>query len=310
MENRSVINSHVYSNLQHLPNSTASDGNQTETSIGSSDATFIAVEPKSETEEKSSIYQINELDDRVHNYPPHPVIDGRHSPNYTHHPPQYFFPSTHHKYQIEDKLQNSHYRYPYSVLSAPVSNSENISSSSMRFHHVPYLSHHLDSSIDAMKLSSPLPSLPPVTPIINRFSNNSTPNIKYCSNGTMMDYVENEIIRENHNNVSSNAGIPLAVSCITTTSNCNSDPKIGSTIAKYNNDSNGENESSERILTSNNNSVEQQLSSTTVDTVKKTGGRKPEKPAMSYINMIVMAIKDSPQKRRTLSEIYKYLQSK
>ncbi|CAO1400067.1 unnamed protein product [Diamesa hyperborea] len=49
---------------------------------------------------------------------------------------------------------------------------------------------------------------------------------------------------------------------------------------------------------------------TTTDTVKKTGGRKPEKPAMSYINMIVLAIKDSPQKRRTLSEIYKYLQSK
>lgn len=55
---------------------------------------------------------------------------------------------------------------------------------------------------------------------------------------------------------------------------------------------------------------EQQLSSTTTDTIKKTGGRRPEKPALSYINMIVQAIKDSPQRRRTLSEIYKYLQQK
>lgn len=55
--------------------------------------------------------------------------------------------------------------------------------------------------------------------------------------------------------------------------------------------------------------AEQQLSSTT-DSMKKTGGRRQEKPALSYINMIVQAIKDSPQRRRTLSEIYKYLQSK
>jgi hypothetical protein len=98
------------------------------------------------------------------------------------------------------------------------------------------------------------------------------------------------------------------VSCITTTSNMNCDLKIGSSggsIATYNNNNAGE---SDQCKSSSN--VEQQLSSTTVDTVKKTGGRKPEKPAMSYINMIVMAIKDSPQKRRTLSEIYKYLQSK
>ncbi|XP_058123801.1 forkhead box protein biniou [Anopheles ziemanni] len=66
---------------------------------------------------------------------------------------------------------------------------------------------------------------------------------------------------------------------------------------------------------------EQQLSSTTGNGVsggssttdgqkKPTGGRRQEKPQLSYINMIVMAIKDSPHRRRTLSEIYKYLQSK
>ncbi|XP_055532750.1 forkhead box protein F1 [Wyeomyia smithii] len=60
---------------------------------------------------------------------------------------------------------------------------------------------------------------------------------------------------------------------------------------------------------------EQQLTSTTGSgdpgsTKKANGGRRQEKPQLSYINMIVMAIKDSPHRRRTLSEIYKYLQSK
>lgn len=56
---------------------------------------------------------------------------------------------------------------------------------------------------------------------------------------------------------------------------------------------------------------EQQLSSTTSgDTSKKTGGRRQEKPPHSYINMIVQAIKSTPERRMTLSEIYKYLQSK
>uniref|UniRef100_A0A182Y2W3 Uncharacterized protein n=1 Tax=Anopheles stephensi TaxID=30069 RepID=A0A182Y2W3_ANOST len=68
---------------------------------------------------------------------------------------------------------------------------------------------------------------------------------------------------------------------------------------------------------------EQQLSSTTGNGTsasgsgsggegqkKPNGGRRQEKPQLSYINMIVMAIKDSPHRRRTLSEIYKYLQSK
>uniref|UniRef100_A0A8D8EVP1 Forkhead box protein biniou n=1 Tax=Culex pipiens TaxID=7175 RepID=A0A8D8EVP1_CULPI len=70
---------------------------------------------------------------------------------------------------------------------------------------------------------------------------------------------------------------------------------------------------------------EQQLTSTTGDSgasstgtggsgggtsKKSNGGRRQEKPQLSYINMIVMAIKDSPHRRRTLSEIYKYLQSK
>lgn len=49
----------------------------------------------------------------------------------------------------------------------------------------------------------------------------------------------------------------------------------------------------------------------TPDTTKKSsGGRRAEKPPLSYINMIAMAIKESPQKKLTLSEIYTYLQKR
>ena len=334
MENRSppspiyLPNSHIYSNIQHAnhpiivpsaPVNMSDDTRTIITTIGSTE--LVAVEPKTENDEKPSIYQITEIDDRIQNYPSHPMIDDRHSPNYPHHPSaQYYFSTPHHKFAMEEKIPNSHYRYPYAVLasSAPVSSTDNITSSSVPYH-VPYLTHHFDSSINAMKLSSPAPTTLASSPIINRFGVNSTPNIKYCSNGTMMDYVESEnmMMRENHSSMSSPASTIAGMSassnasCITTTSNC--DLKVGSSggsASSYNNNA-GENDSCKINSSSTSSSnVEQQLSSTTVDTVKKTGGRKPEKPAMSYINMIVMAIKDSPQKRRTLSEIYKYLQSK
>jgi len=324
--------SHLYSNMQHtnLITSTGpinmSDDNGHRTIITTIGSEMLAVEPKTENDEKPTIYTISDVDDRIQNYPPHPSMDDRHSPSYPHHPSaQYYFPSAH-KFTIDEKLQSTHYhRYPYPVLStsAPVSSTDNITSSSVQYHHVPtYLPHHLDSSLNGMKLASPVPTtLTSSGSIVNRFGINSTPNIKYCSNGTMMDYVEsdNMMMRENHSSnmsspASSIAGMPVssAVSCITTTSNANCDMKIGSSggsVASYNNNA-GESESCKGSSAAAAVNVEQQLSSTTVDTVKKTGGRKPEKPAMSYINMIVMAIKDSPQKRRTLSEIYKYLQSK
>ncbi|XP_055909544.1 forkhead box protein biniou isoform X2 [Eupeodes corollae] len=53
-----------------------------------------------------------------------------------------------------------------------------------------------------------------------------------------------------------------------------------------------------------------QQNSTPPDTTKKSGARRPEKPALSYINMIAMAIKESPSGKLTLSEIYSYLQKK
>lgn len=55
----------------------------------------------------------------------------------------------------------------------------------------------------------------------------------------------------------------------------------------------------------------EQSNITAPDTTKKnSGGRRSEKPQLSYINMIVMAIKESPEKRLTLSQIYNYLQNK
>lgn len=367
MENRSqhspspgyLPNSHIYGNTTNLPLISSSagplhisddNGRTIITTIGSE---MVVVEPKSEADEKPSIYHITEIpDERIQHYPPHPMVDERHSPIYSHHlSSPYHFPPSHHKFTIEDKLTNPHYinrHHPYSVgvlassSSSPSSSAtaaqnmssvENISSSTIPYHHyhVPHLT-HLEAPINSLKLSSPTPtSLSSSTGAIigNRFGLTSSSNIKYCSNGTMMDYVDNDnmMIRENHNNMSSPVpSVPMtivssAVSCITTTSSMNCDMKIhgtsGGSVIPYNNNNVGENDSvmckntSSGASSSTSSNVDQQLSSTTTDTaVKKTGGRKPEKPAMSYINMIVMAIKESPQKRRTLSEIYKFLQSK
>lgn len=62
------------------------------------------------------------------------------------------------------------------------------------------------------------------------------------------------------------------------------------------------------ISNSKKNSLEHLQQSTAPDTTKKSGGRRSEKPAISYINMIARAINESPDKRLTLSEIYSYLQ--
>lgn len=199
-------------------------------------------------------------------------------------------------YQMEDKipslyLNRFHYANP---------NPENICSSTG----------HPTSSLTSLKLAF-------------------NPSIQYGgqSNGS-------NVLVDNY----SNSGLMYAkpnessTSCITTTSASLNELKIGSTasnngVLSYNHPSSTQNNgsgnktttatttSSSASPTSSSASpsahqIEQQLSSTTDNVKKSSGGRRPEKPPLSYINMIVMAIKDSPNKRRTLSEIYKYLQSK
>ncbi|KAL7034803.1 hypothetical protein ACKWTF_008102 [Chironomus riparius] len=336
----SPTNLQMISSSSSIPTNMSDDGNRTIiTTIGTD---MIVVEPKSEMEEKPAVYHITEIsDDRVH-YPPHPMIDDRHSPIYSHHlsAPYHFPPPPTHRISVDDKLSNPHYinrHHPYSVgilaSSSAHTNPENIPTSVSYHYSMPPHLTHLEAPINSLKLSSPSHSnlssstSPSCPPMMNRYGLTSTPNIKYCTNGTMLDYVENDnmVMRDNHSNMSSpipSISVPIssAVSCITTTSSLNCDMKIGTSggsVVSYNNNNVGENESiickntSGASSSSSSSNVDHQLSSTTSEpTVKKTGGRKPEKPAMSYINMIVMAIKDSPQKRRTLSEIYKYLQSK
>lgn len=75
------------------------------------------------------------------------------------------------------------------------------------------------------------------------------------------------------------------------------------------NSSNSANSSSKQQQQQNTSSTAtQDLSSP--DTTKKPGTRRPEKPALSYINMIAMAIKESPTGKLTLSEIYSFLQKR
>ena len=256
----------------------------------------------------------NISDDKLsHHYGPPHFVDDRLS-SYPHY---HFAPNAHHKF-------DSHYmnRHPYSVLSvAPPSGMDNITSSSLR----PSYLTHMEPSLGAMKLSTTPTTLSPLTVVPNNIThlgiNPNTPNIKYCSNNIMMDnYGDSDSsMKDNHSGLSP-PGIGLSsesspVSCIITTSSIvNGEMKIGSSMQAYNSSKNLATSSSSAVPTSTSsmqqNLVEQQLSSTTSDTIKKTGGRKPEKPAMSYINMIVCAIKESPNRRRTLSEIYKYLQSK
>lgn len=314
-----------YSNLSSIISTSASqiqhdDTRHIITNLGDS-----SMESKVEIDEKPTIVYQHMNDDRGHPYP----YDDRISPivyQHSHHiptPPSYYFPPAHHKFNIDDKYSNSAYvnRYSHGVLtSSPVTPVTQHITSSSSIRSNSYLA-HLDSTISTLKLSSPTSSMSSLSPVppTPHLGVNPMPNIKYCSNGTLMDnFNHNETVIKTDNDLDSSNPIMTtsatssSVSCITTTTSMN-DLKIGSpepfgSLSLSKSVSSSVNNAPSSSSTSQ--TVEQQLSSTTSDTIKKTGGRKPEKPAMSYINMIVMAIKDSPQKRRTLSEIYKYLQSK
>lgn len=212
---------------------------------------------------------------------------------------QLYFPIQQ-KYSLDEKFHNSvmhRYHHPYHTLISSTSVQNNDHHLSAISYHPAYIpNHHLENSMNAIKLS-PLQN----SPTVNRYEINSPTN---SSVSTLQSKDEN-VSGLNHESVGS---VVCLSSDISRSSNnlkegtCKMESielpnsVYDSTIAEH---------ASNKITSSSSETVNN------CNNVKvKSGGRKPEKPAMSYINMIVMAIKDSPQKRRTLSEIYKYLQSK
>lgn len=128
--------------------------------------------------------------------------------------------------------------------------------------------------------------------------------------GIIMDTTAN-IMNADSNNVDNNSGVisttssnsPTNSSVIGTTTNLNGGQIE---LVMYSSGNGGS------VKKSPNSPTEQLHSNaTTPDTTKKsTNTRRPEKPNMSYINMIAMAIKASPDRMLTLSGIYNYLQQK
>ncbi|XP_055627230.1 forkhead box protein F2 [Toxorhynchites rutilus septentrionalis] len=192
-----------------------------------------------------------------------------------------------------------------------------------------YLS-QLDSSINTMKLTENVS----VPPIINyqSLAHTDLSSLQRCrSNGSSGGHISptssinstptittaQSIIHANstsggHITVNQNPAMPNSPSASPITPAASPPLPSSTQTAIVSMDSNGSN--GQKKMSGVSGSGEQQLTSTTgsgeSSTKKTSGGRRQEKPQLSYINMIVMAIKDSPHRRRTLSEIYKYLQSK
>lgn len=147
-----------------------------------------------------------------------------------------------------------------------------------------YIIHHYTrpSSISDSKFS--LMSLQPASP-----SHCLSSNIKYCaSNSNNGQYADNMRTNYSYSPTSSKATIVQSTSEHTS-------------AIRY--------DSSPTVLSSTTNKSTQMENTNAPDTTKKSGARRPEKPAISYINMIGAAIRKSPAKRLTLSEIYNHLQN-
>lgn len=262
-------------------------------------------ELKHENINKSPIYQNISSEIRTQHYPishdDRNTTNNLHSGNH-----QIYFPIQQ-KFSIDEKFHNSHYRYhPYHTLisSASVPNNEHIPTISYHPAYIPNHNHHLESSMSAVKLS-------PVhgSPNVNRLeiitpNSSSILSIKHDEEILLSSQENSGIVESNETDRRDRNIIVNGIKendC--KIENCSD---ISSSI--YEQNSLLEHASSNKISSSSSDIQSDNLHNPTIKV--KSGGRKPEKPAMSYINMIVMAIKDSPQKRRTLSEIYKYLQSK
>lgn len=154
----------------------------------------------------------------------------------------------------------------------------------------------LNSSINSLSMTGLSTSTPHI-------SSGTASTIKYCNSSPSVD---TSLPSHNTSNLS-----PTSSTSTTVGSNRNVQmSNIGGSIdISYN--SNASNSPMQESSSSHrpHHHMDSQLS--TPDTTKKSsGGRRAEKPPLSYINMIAMAIRDSPQKKLTLSEIYNYLQKK
>lgn len=259
---------------------------------------------KSEDENKSPVYHISDHSRVIQHYPIS-QMDERSSPtcssgaNHSGNQ-QIYFPPIQTKFAMDEKYHNSHYRYhhPYHPLitsTSAIQSNENLTT--LTYPHAAYLPnhhhhhhHHLENSISAIKLS------PSATSSSTIVTSHLPPSKNEIMSQEMVAISCSEAAASSNNVCDS-----LKLNCKLDNNNVNVP-----TTSMYDNSSTEA--ASNKISSSSTDHPESMNNNPSVKT--KSGGRKPEKPAMSYINMIVMAIKDSPQKRRTLSEIYKYLQSK
>lgn len=152
----------------------------------------------------------------------------------------------------------------------------------------------LNSSINSLSMTGLSTSSPHI-------SSGTASTIKYCNSSPSVD------TSHNTSNLS-----PTSSTSTTAGSNSNVQmSNIGGSMDLVSYNSNASNSPMQKSSSSHHQHHHMDSQLSTPDTTKKSsGGRRAEKPPLSYINMIAMAIKESPQKKLTLSEIYNYLQKK
>lgn len=216
--------------------------------------------------------------------------------------------SSHHIYPSRHILPLQHYENHNQqdekpILSYMESEPCDMGNSKQGRYVIQYPSGQHDHHSNLIKLQPPSPNgqkhavamFPPVIstsmciPVTNPTSHSAISTIKYSGSGG------NGIVDSRHN---SNISPPSS------TSNLN-----GISINASMDMSNYSQNTSSESLSKSTTQIDQPLSAP--DTTKKSsGGRRAEKPPLSYINMIANAIKESPNRRCTLSEIYIFLQKR